>query len=207
MAINKLSLRIAAVATVLAASVMSLSAQPRYGVTVGGNIPVQRSTGVDGGYGIHTGGGFSGGLMFEYQFEKCGLALDASVLYTRASTKLYPEFINEPLDKTEYRLGNDFLQIPLHAKYKFWLKSTKDLVGPFVYTGPSMMVRLDKDEKGAPKSNPLRATWDFGVGIDIINFLQISAGYRLGLSPMLSDYPNHLHYDGIDIRVSFLFDF
>lgn len=195
-----------AAALLLAGGAMSLSAQPRYGISIGGNIPVQRGTGLDGGYGIHTGGGFSGGLTFEYQLEKCGLAFDVSALYTRASTRLSISPTGME-DVKEYRLGNDFIQIPLHAKYKFWLNSTKKLVGPFLYTGPSMMIRLDGDDKGAPKSNPLRATWDFGVGIDVINFLQISAGYRLGISPMLSDHSNDYHYDGIDIKVAFLFDF
>ncbi len=150
------------------------SARLRYGVRLGGDIAALRLTDADG-YGMRNRSGFSGGLVLEYQFEKCGFAPDIAVLYTRRSAMLKMS----GGDRSAF--GRDFIEIPLHLKYKFWLKSTSDLVAPLVYAGPSLSIRVGDHGSGPMTTNILQPGLDVGIGFDVINFVQLTAGYRFGL--------------------------
>lgn len=195
---------VCALAMLFAADV---SAQFRYGIRLGGEINTSRLSGV-GNFGLRHGSGFSGGLTCEYMFERTGLAVGASVMYTHGAASL-----SSPDDAMPaLKLGNDFLQVPLHLKYKYFLSGVSNLAGPFIYTGPALLVRLDGDAAGVPVgTRRLQPGWDVGIGFDVINFLQISAGYRFGLgnafhnSGMPDESPK-LRNDAVSISVALLFD-
>lgn len=196
--------------TVLTAALMMCAitgaAQLRYGVRIGGDINTAH---------LHDGAqykqkhlsGFSGGLTLEYQAGFTPWAVDVSALYTYTGIKI--SGINS--EDRAMKTGNDFLEVPLHVKYKFWLKSVKDLAGPYLYTGPALLIRLDKDEAGLPfETRRLQAGWDIGAGMDIVNFVQIQAGYRFGINNVISSAPDRnlrMRNDGVNISVAFLFDF
>ena len=147
--------------------------------------------------------GFSGGLVLEYQFEKCGFAPDIALLYTRYNTRLALG------DEKPHSLGRNFIEVPIHLKWKFWIPQTKNLFAPMLYTGPSLMFRAGQD-KGLPdfRSKVFQPGWDAGIGFDVINFIQITAGYRFGLGNAL-DTPDGmtLHTNGWNIAATLLFDF
>ncbi len=179
--------------------------------------------------------GFSGGLVLEYQFEKCGFAPDIALLYTRYNTRLALQ------DEKPQSFGRNFIEIPIHLKWKFWIPQTKNLFAPMVYTGPSMMFRLDHNSginyaypftiTGNPsrspalpdvgqalaryelpiytfKSNVFQPGWDVGIGFDIINFIQVTAGYRFGLSNALNSPKDvTLHTNAWTVAATLLFDF
>ena len=165
--------------------------------------------------------GFSGGLVLEYQFEKCGFAPDIAILYTRYNTRL-----EVPGEKPQ-SFGRDFIEVPLHLKWKFWIPQTKDLFGPMIYTGPSMMFRVGNnsglpysvtstpaattqsgDAGGRFKSKTVQPGWDVGIGFDVVNFIQITAGYRFGLGNAL-DTPDYmtLRTNGWNVAATLLLDF
>lgn len=166
--------------------------------------------------------GFSGGLMLEYQFEKCGFAPDIALLYTRYNTRISFR------DNKPQSFGRNFIEIPIHLKWKFWIPQTKNLFAPMVYTGPSLMFRLDHN-KGTYyydtyglvdvptvtdlisktfKTHVVQPGWDLGIGFDVINFIQITAGYRFGLGNAL-DTPSGatLRTNGWNLSANLLFDF
>lgn len=183
------------------------AAQFRYGLRLGGDINTSALTKAPS-MGIKHLSGFSGGVTFEYQLENRPWAFDASVMYTYTGIKLK----EKAADRQSWKLGNDFIEVPLHVKYKFWLHSTKDLVGPYIFTGPAMMVRVDRDDDASPiRTRPFQIGWDVGAGIDIINFVQIQAGYRFGLNNVVENGSTlstaRLRNDGVNISVALLFDF
>lgn len=205
--------RISGVALILMSVMLmpfATKSQFRYGIRVGGEINTSHLTGATD-FSIKHGSGFSGGFTFDYMSESIGLGADISLLYTHGATRIH---CGDPHSATrEYQLGNDFIQIPLHAKYIFPLKTTGKIAGPFIYTGPTLLMRLDGDADGSPVSTRrLQPGWDLGAGFDIVNFIQLSAGYRFGLSDAFHGYKgldgdSRLRNDGVTISVALLFDF
>ena len=188
--------------TVLLSS-LSASSQLRYGFRLGGSI-AKASLSDAPGMSMKNGSGFSGGLLLEYQMESCGFAPDIAVLYTRYSSRLIDE-VSGPA-----KLGRDFIEVPLHLKYKFYLSSTNNLVTPMVYTGPSILCRLGKSNPEQMSTKSIQPGWDVGIGLDIINFIQLSAGYRFGLGNALSQsaVPGAcLHSNGWNVSANLIFDF
>lgn len=179
-------------------------AQLRYGFRFGGDFakatlktPETRS-GVENAPHLDNRSGFSGGLMLEYQFPKCGFAPDIALLYTRYNTRLVRPG-SEPAS-----FGRNFIEIPIHLKWKFWIPQTKNLFAPMIYTGPSFMFRLDHN-----KTHVVQPGWDLGIGFDIINFIQITAGYRFGLGNAIPNEADNfcLHTNGWNVSANILFDF
>ena len=182
---------------------LSATAQLRYGFRLGGSF-AKASLSDAPGMSMKNGSGFSGGLLLEYQMESCGFAPDIAVLYTRYSSRLIDE-VSGPV-----KLGRDFIEVPLHLKYKFYLSSTNNLVAPMIYTGPSLLVRLGKGNPEQLSTKSLQPGWDVGIGFDIINFIQLSAGYRFGIGNAVSQsaVPGAcLHTNGWNVSANIIFDF
>ncbi len=182
---------------------LSATAQLRYGFRLGGSF-AKASLSDAPGMSMKNGSGFSGGLLLEYQMESCGFAPDIAVLYTRYSSRLIDE-VSGPV-----KLGRDFIEVPLHLKYKFYLSSTNNLVAPMIYTGPSLLVRLGKGNPEQLSTKSLQPGWDVGIGLDIINFIQLSAGYRFGIGNAVSQsaVPGAcLHTNGWNVSANIIFDF
>lgn len=194
----------AAVGILAAVCAAPVSARLRYGVRLGGDIAALRLTDADG-YGMRNRSGFSGGLALEYQFEKCGFAPDIALLYTRRSAMLKMP----GGDRASF--GRDFIEVPLHLKYKFWLKGTSDLVAPLVYAGPTLSIRVGDHGDVPMTTNILQPGLDVGIGFDVINFVQLTAGYRFGLGNAchtLTGFPDaSLRTDSWNVSATILLDF
>lgn len=188
------------------AATFCAGAQLRYGLRIGGggecphliDAPRWKSSGASG---------FSGGLTLEYQIPVGGLAFDVSLLYSRSGAYLTsPEGVRR-------HTARDFIEIPLHVKYKFWMKKIFDLAGPYVYTGPTLLTAVGNGSKDAPfRGHRLQPGWNIGAGFDVLNFIQIQGGYRFGLGNSLSrraGFPGDgsLRADGWSVSAAFLFDF
>ena len=184
-------------------SSLSASGQLRYGIRLGGSF-AKASLSDAPGMSIKNGSGFSGGILLEYQMENNGFAPDIALMYTRYSSRLIDE-VSGPV-----KLGRNFIEIPLHLKYKFYLSASNNLVAPMVYTGPSLLIRLGQGNPELVSTKSVQPGWDLGVGLDIINFIQISAGYRFGLGNAVSQsaVPGAcLHTDGWNVAANLIFDF
>lgn len=184
-------------------STLSATSQLRYGFRLGGSF-AKASLSDAPDMSIKNGSGFTGGFLLEYQMENNGFAPDIAVLYTRYSSRLIDE-VSGPA-----KLGRDFIEVPLHLKYKFYLSSTNNLVAPMVYTGPSLLVRLGKGNPEQLSTKSVQPGWDVGIGFDIINFIQLSAGYRFGLGNAVSHsaVPGAvLHTNGWNVSANIIFDF
>ncbi len=188
----------------LCASASTAEAQLRYGFRFGGDIAAGKLSEVKDA-SMRNGGGFSGGLDLEYQMPTSGLAADIALLYTRFNTRLKEE------GKSPESFGRNFIEVPLHFKYKFWLKSVHDLVAPMIYTGPSIFFKVGNESYAPLTSKKVQPGWDLGIGFDVINFIQITGGYRFGLGNAVKEYTAHsdavLRTNAWNISVTLLFDF
>ena len=180
------------------------SAQLRYGIRLGGVI-ANASLNDAGGYSLANKGGFSGGFMLEYQVPTCGLAADIALLYTRYNTRL--KIVGAPAEA----FGRNIMEIPIHLKYKVNAGLFHNCVCPMVYTGPSLMMRMGRKHARPMSSDAVQPGWDVGVGVDIVNFVQLQAGYRFGLGNAVKSFDGHpdasMRTSGWQIAANLLFDF
>lgn len=187
----------------------SAGAQFRYGINAGVSIAKPDLSGTVGtGAVIESGVGFRGGLTLEYQVPTLGLAFDASIDYLRYNIRLANE--RGASDYTD--IGRNFIEVPLNIKYKFWLGNFHNLVAPMVMTGPSFMFNLDKQPENAPLTQKrFQPGWNVGLGFDIINFIQLNAGYRFAFGNAIkhSDLMGSakLRNKGWYVSATLLFDF
>lgn len=193
----------------------SAGAQFRYGINAGVSIAKPDLTGlyITGNTRpmIESGAGFRGGLTLEYQVPTLGLAFDASVDYLRYNIRLTSKR-GGVVDNKYTDIGRNFIEVPLNIKYKFWLGNFHNLVAPMVMTGPSFMFNLDKQPENAPLTQKrFQPGWNVGLGFDIINFIQLNAGYRFAFGDAIkhSDILSNakLRNKGWYVSATILFDF
>ncbi|MDE6298805.1 MAG: PorT family protein [Muribaculaceae bacterium] len=185
------------------ATACGAEAQLRYGFRFGGMFASSRLKDAPG-MSLKNRSGFSGGLLLEWQMERNGFAPDIAVLYTRYNTRIAEN------GGTPKSFGRNFIEVPLHLKYKFYISKTNNLVAPMVYTGPSLLFRLGHSDATPLSTKAVQPGWDVGIGLDIVNFIQITGGYRFGLGNAVKTCaaPDaNLRTDGWNIAANLIFDF
>lgn len=178
------------------ASVFFASAQLRYGINLGCGFTNPTGKDIEN-VTISGGSGLVGGLQLEYQLPMSGLAFGVAALYEHRPMNLKMVSDTDKPGKFSEKCGGDFIAIPIEIKYKFDIGIFHNLVSPYVLTGPDLAVRI-KQAQGSS----LHTGWDVGAGIDFVNFIQISGGYRFGLNKIYG-----LHDNGAFLNFGILFDF
>ena len=136
--------------------------------------------------------GFTGGLTAEVQIPVIGLCLDASLMYvhrvndnTIKNNEAASGDQSQMLESDNYK-KRDYIEIPINVKYKFGLPVVGSFVTPYVFTGPSFaFLTSSKAINEAYKNKSFDVTWNFGVGVQVINHLQIGASYGIGMTKTL----------------------
>ncbi|MCM1291538.1 MAG: porin family protein [Prevotella sp.] len=130
------------------------------------------------------GCGFTGGLMAEFTVPVIGICLDASVMYTRMNTQFEtPSGSTEDVSgNLDGKIGKNFLEIPINLKYKFGLPVVGSFLKPYLFTGPSFAIKLDKNSLDAIRTKSCQTAWNIGLGVELVNHLQVSAGYGFGMN-------------------------
>ncbi len=127
--------------------------------------------------------GFTGGIMAEFTAPIIGIGMDASVLYANRSI----EFGDEHKTRS-------YIDIPLNLKYKLGLPGIGKIVAPFVTTGPDFSFLCSKKNiENSIKNKSFDFAWNFGLGVQLFNHLQVAANYGLGISNSVSG--NDAMYD------------
>ena len=127
--------------------------------------------------------GFTGGIMAEFTVPIVGIGMDASVLYANRSIEIGEEH------KTR-----SYIDIPLNLKYKLGLPGIGKIVTPFVTTGPDFSFLCSKKNfENSIKNKSFDFAWNFGLGVQLFNHLQVAANYGLGISNSVSG--NDAMYD------------
>jgi hypothetical protein len=174
--ISRLVLAIAlAVGTVAPAAAKIVSFGPKVGVAINKFSISQDAFSADNRVG------FTGGLTADITLPVVGLGFDVSAMYVRRSADILEEVegSTDPISKTVH---NDFIDVPVHVKWKFGLPIIGNAVTPYIFTGPDFAFRAGKSTVDDIKSKTTDVSWDFGVGVQLMNHVQIGASYGLGLT-------------------------
>lgn len=135
--------------------------------------------------------GFTGGLMFEFTAPLIGIGMDASVLYANRSFEY--TYDNNGVTATDHKTRS-YIDIPLNLKYKLGLPGIGKFITPFVTTGPDFSFLCSKKNiENAFKNKSFDFAWNFGLGVQFLNKLQLAANYGLGITNSVSG--NDAMYD------------
>lgn len=133
--------------------------------------------------------GFTGGVQAEYTIPIINLGFDLSLMYSYMDSKVKAEGnANGYTASVEgsTKTGKHFLEIPLNLKYKIGIPAIANILRPYVFTGPCVAFKLDKNDDDARfDTKTSQWTWNIGIGLEFINHLQISAGYGFGMNNII----------------------
>lgn len=142
--------------------------------------------------------GFTGGVMAQFIAPGIGFGFDISAMYVRRDFQASEDVNGVAYSVTSHR---DYIEIPVNLKYMVNIPAIGNVLKPFVTTGPSVAFLTSKTGiNDALKNKTVDCTWNFGLGLEFFNHLQIAASYGIGLSnsvvSTLTD--NYLHNEKID---------
>lgn len=160
------------------------NAQFRFGVKAGMNLNSIKLDNVRHNFEKDNGCGFTGGVMAEFTVPIVGLCFDASLMYTHMTAK--SEFSDgvdavgaEEIDKVAP--SKNFLEVPVNIKYRFGMVP---VVKPYIFTGPSFAFKLGGD-KDVFKTKTFQCAWNIGIGVEVLNHVQISGSYGFGVNNIM----------------------
>lgn len=142
--------------------------------------------------------GFTGGLTAQFNLL-FGLGFQGSVMYVHKESNV----TSTDGTSTPGIVKMDYLAIPVHVKYNLDLPIVNRIVRPFIFTGPSFSYRLSKPENFS--INKGNVEWDLGVGVDLINHIQVSAGYGFGCYKIAEYIGNKVKTNGWTVTLGYLF--
>ncbi len=128
--------------------------------------------------------GFTAGLMAEINIPIVGLGFDISAMYVHRVSAATGDANNlsSVLNNSNFR-KRDYIEIPIHLKYKIGLPIVGNFVSPYLFTGPSFSVLASKKAiVDGYKNRAVDVAWNFGVGVELFSHLQVGASYGLGMN-------------------------
>ena len=153
------------------------SAQFRWGVRLGTEVNSMRLD--KSVFNNENRAGFTGGLMCEFTVPIIGVGFDLSAMYVHRvsnSTVTTSNADDAALVESSRFKNRDYIEIPLNLKYKLSLPVVSKILVPYVTTGPSFSVLTSKRAiTEAYKNKALDVAWNFGLGLQFFNHLQVSA--------------------------------
>lgn len=186
--------RILVVLMVAMFSIGAANAQFRFGVKAGLNLNKLDFKNLGDNLDGSNGCGYTVGLMTEFQVPIIGLCLDASLMYTRMNSELgISEF---EVDK-KFEGAKNFLEIPINIKYKFTLPVVNNFLSPYLFTGPTFAIKLDKNTLDYFKSKTCQVAWNVGLGVELFKHLQVGASYGFGIN----NVAKYVGADAQDLKV------
>ncbi len=129
--------------------------------------------------------GFTGGVTAEYIAPFLGIGADISVMYSHMQTNVS---VGEGRLSASKNVSGNFIEIPLHLKYKLSVPAIQSIISPYIFTGPSVAFKLSGEDSysGTKKT---QWGWDLGIGVELIRHLQIGAGYTWGINNIADKLP------------------
>lgn len=119
--------------------------------------------------------GFTAGAMMECTVPVVGIGFDLSMMYTHMKGEL-------ATSSQTGSVGKNYLEIPLNLKYKLGLPVVSKIIKPMIFTGPNLALKLDKSTLQNLKTKTVQMGWNVGLGVELVNHLQVSAGYTIGIN-------------------------
>lgn len=120
--------------------------------------------------------GFNAGVNAQFTVPVIGVGADVSAMFSR-------RYYNMGDETAPY----SYISVPVHVMYKLSLPAVSRIVAPFVVTGPDFAFAISKDIVSDIKQKNCNVSWDFGLGLELIKHLQVSACYSLGMNKALTN--------------------
>lgn len=170
-------------------TVASANAQFRWGIEAGmlvnklhfGEDAIEKALKPDNSYG------WKAGVRVEFTVPIIGIGVESGLQYARMNNGednkiLVPDGENITNLREESAISKNFLMLPIHLKYKLTLPVIEKFVKPFIFTGPNLAFSLDKNTFKYLKNKTCQVAWDLGLGVELVNHLQIGASYSWGMN-------------------------
>lgn len=154
--------------------------------------------------------GWTAGIMGEFNVPVIGICVDASLMYARMNNGVDDKIseLNSSIPGqdtyTEEKqvFGRNFLEIPIHLKYKLNLPVVASIVKPMIFTGPNFAFKLDKNLLKSMKTKTCQVAWDLGIGVELLNHLQVAGSYSFGINN-IADFTLGTHTQEIKAKNSY----
>lgn len=181
-----------AVAMIFAIGATTMNAQVKFGLKAG--VAVNDLKFDESVISADNRAGFTGGAMLEVMLPIANLGFDISAMYVHRTGNIYENGTEKPAN------NRDYIEIPLNLKWKIGLPVVGKVVSPYIFTGPSVAFLTSKENiEEAYKNKKVDVAWNFGVGEQLINKIQIGASYGLGLTKAIETLsPNTIDAAGIE---------
>lgn len=166
------------VLVLLLGTASAANAQFRFGVKAGVAINSIKFSDVKSSFNSDNQAGFLGGLTAQFTVPVIGVGADLSALYVRRSAKF---MVNNDIEKS----NRDYIEIPLNLRWNIGLPGVGKFVSPFITTGPSVAFLCSKSAYKDFTNKKADWAWNFGLGVQLFNKVQIGASYGLGISKAL----------------------
>lgn len=139
--------------------------------------------------------GWTAGLMTEFRVPVIGIGADLSVMYVRRNSSF---LLQNNLTKND----RDYIEIPLNLRYNVSLPVISNFLTPYVLVGPSVSFLTSGKKfdgnvggevdhyKNIYKNKSVDWVLNFGIGVQLINHIDISARYGLGLTKAVNTLTN-----------------
>ncbi|MDE6271551.1 MAG: PorT family protein [Muribaculaceae bacterium] len=160
--------------------------------------------------------GWTAGVMADFTVPIIGIGCDVSLMYSRMNNSSNVEY-NRPIIPgdvvsgstvvanydNDNLYGKNFLEIPINLKYKLTLPVISNYLKPYVFTGPNFAFRLDKSVSNSLqniKSRTCQVAWNVGLGIELVNHVQIGASYAFGINNVVEKITNEINVADIKAK-------
>ncbi|MDE7376634.1 MAG: porin family protein [Muribaculaceae bacterium] len=162
----------------------SANAQFRFGIKAGVNISSLSVSNLGDNFSSDNRTGFTGGLMTEFTVPIIGIGMDASLMYVHRTDNIQQGTTVAGISLPSTK--GDYLEVPINLKYKLGLPIVGKIITPYIYTGPAFAFRCSsKAINAAWEKKAVDVAWNVGIGLQLVNHLQIGAGYGFGMNNTL----------------------
>ena len=180
---KKFSIVASLAAIMIICTALPAAAQFRFGLRVGTNVSELHFNSKT--FDSSNRMGFNAGAMVEFSAPMTGIGFDASVMYVRRNSRWAAKYD----DGTTGNISDnrDYIDIPLNLKWRMSIPLINKIVRPFLTTGPSFsFLTSRKSVSEAWNNRKFDTAWNFGFGLELLQKVQVSASYGLGLTKALN---------------------
>lgn len=132
--------------------------------------------------------GWTTGVMTEFKVPVIGIGADLSMMYVRRNS----DFMAKNSSSNNTSDNRDYIEIPLNLRYNLSLPVINNVIMPYIAAGPSVsFLTSRRSVENAFRNKSVDWALNFGIGVQLVKHIDISARYGLGLTKAvkaISDY-------------------
>lgn len=160
---------------------LSAAAQIHFGPKVG--VAIDRLSFSKDALSSDNRAGFTGGLTMEIMLPITNIGVDISAMYVHRTTDVVGAKDQNGQGKENNTSSRDYFEIPVNLKWKIGVPVIGRVITPYVFTGPSFaFLTSKKNIENAFSNRTFDVAWNFGLGLQLINKIQVGASYGLGMT-------------------------